>query len=72
MCDCLAKCTVALREKYDDPAAMIDCFTGHNTMLPYGLCGFYRKKNKDGSYKKNKIRVTIQPTYCPFCGAKYE
>jgi len=76
MCDCVSVVNEALKKDYEDDQAEINVgFSFSNNSLvvkPCGLAMQYHKKKKDGTYSDKKTTVSITPTFCPFCGTKYD
>jgi hypothetical protein len=73
MCNCIEKVSNAIREDYEDPEAELDTIMVMQVdaiNLYPRLAATYRPKKKDGTFAKVKM-VGIRPTYCPFCGVKY-
>jgi hypothetical protein len=66
MCDCIEKVEEKLSEKMGEPCSLVECglFSGKTfSIIEY----------KDTSYKKPKTcKVSVQHSYCPFCGNKYD
>ena len=75
MCDCLSKVNEAIREDYEDSEAELQTTlimkVGSIVVYPL-LAASYHKKKKDGSFSKVKSVVGVRPTFCPFCGIRYE
>lgn len=73
-CTCVHKFEVGLRELTKDPEAYLETATslppGRSRTYPY-IHGMVRKQSRDGTWGKAKPRVVV-PTYCPFCGKRYE
>ncbi len=74
MCDCLEKTRLLIVEKTGDPDAYIDVTYNFNNLgqKPAGMRAHYREKKKDGSFKERETHIGISPTFCPFCGVKYD
>ena len=74
-CDCITKVNEKLRENFDDEKAEVSvalCLD-NNVLDAYpALTATYHKKKKDGTYADKKTEVSLRPSYCPFCGIKYE
>jgi len=72
-CDCVTKVEAKLVDFTGDEQAQLICPISFNTLARKpGMEYTYREKKKDGSYKTNKKSCIMIPTYCPFCGIKYE
>ncbi len=71
-CDCIKEIEKCLEKETGDPNVMLDVtFNIKGKMYP-AIHYFLRKKRKDGSLGLQQIREIIVPTFCPFCGEKYE
>ena len=72
-CDCITTISEALRKDLEDDRASLDTVLtiSSSVMDAYpALTVTYHPKKKDGSYGKEK-KISIRPTFCPFCGQKY-
>ena len=74
MCECVKKFNLALREKTGDDdahiAGLINASAG-GKLYPE-LRYVYRKKKMDGTLAVKKSEGILVPTFCPFCGVRYE
>lgn len=70
-CDCLTEINERVKEQTGDSEAYIDfAFTMSGKSfprIPYN----YRKKKRDGTFHAKESEGTIIPTFCPWCGVKY-
>jgi hypothetical protein len=75
-CNCIKDVQDLIRERYQDPEATINVgfAFGGNTLdvKPSGMGFTYRPKKKDGTYSTKQKEGGLSPSYCPFCGKKYE
>lgn len=74
MCNCIEETTKLIIERTGDPNAYIHCSYSFSNLeaKPSGLTACYREKKWDGTFKERESKIGIVPTYCPFCGKKYE
>jgi len=75
VCDCIATTEKLIREKTGDPNAWVQTSVSileKGQEYPSGLMAFYREKRADGRFKLKESRIGIKPTFCPFCGVKYD
>ena len=74
MCNCIETMEKLISEKTGDPDAYLG--VSYNPLdlseKPTGMYAMYREKKKDGTFKERETRIGIVPTYCPFCGKKYD
>ena len=73
-CDCLVKVNKLLQEQYDDSEARVVlnlCVLDGKLDVYPGISAECRQKKKDGTFGKKKT-ISIRPSFCPFCGKKYE
>lgn len=73
MCECINEVDKVIKEKYKDPLASLDTIwnLADGSFYPR-LSATYRKQKKNGDFNIGNTSLTISPTYCPFCGVKYE
>jgi hypothetical protein len=74
VCNCLDKVIKGVKEQTGDEDATVDwtvVFSNPVRYLPR-IEYTYRKKNKNGLFQKRIEKGTMIPTYCPWCGKKYE
>lgn len=72
MCNCLEEINEKYREQTgDNYAGVCSIFSFDFGSLPK-LEAHHRFKKKDGTLINRNITETIIPTYCPFCGKKYD
>jgi len=75
-CNCIKDVDQKIKKQTNDPDACVDwaivgLFAGHPQYLPK-INYTYRKSDKKGTLTKKTFEGTIIPTFCPFCGVKYE
>lgn len=72
-CDCFNQAKKMIREQTGDPLAnmrgVIAIVKGTMMFLP-SIAVLYRKKKKDGTFRKNNSEIDLTYGYCPFCGKK--
>lgn len=73
MCNCYNEVEKKYKERTGDEKAKIDgaLIFGSGCFYPT-LTGLYHKKKKDGTLSNRVSEEHILPTYCPFCGKRYE
>ena len=77
-CDCINDIQNKLRESLGDPEASIDVGfllnrrTNQMMLVPAGLVLKTRRTKKDGTLMSGKTTVPLTPSFCPFCGTRYE
>lgn len=69
-CDCLDKFDKAIKKEFPDPQACVEWVSDLSGNSWPRLVATYRKPTK-GGFTKKVFEKTIVPTYCPFCGKKY-
>ena len=71
-CECLTKVLEQVKEKTGDPEgtiSMVFFMSGEaRPRIPYT----YRKKKKSGEFHSKETEASMIPSYCPWCGVKYE
>lgn len=75
MCDCIDKVEAELQKKTGDPMAEIISayvFGVEKTSVVPHMEYQYRRKNKNGEFDERKKTGTMLPTFCPFCGVRYD
>lgn len=74
MCGCLDKVEEEVKKQTKDENACVDfalVFGTEARMYPR-ISYSYQKRNKVGVMAKKKYEGTLLPTYCPWCGKKYD
>lgn len=75
LCNCIEDTEKLIIEKTGDPEAYMHVYYAlgeKTTIKPAGMHLFYHEKKKDGTFKQSESKIAIVPTFCPFCGKKYE
>lgn len=73
MCNCIREITKKIKEQTKDDMAFIESVFLINTLSEVPKISFkYNARKKDGTKSKNKTEQILIPTFCPFCGVKYE
>lgn len=73
MCNCIREINKKIKEQTKDDMAFIESVFFINTLSEVPKISFrYNARKKDGTKRKNKTEQNIIPTFCPFCGVKYE
>jgi len=73
-CECFEQLSKELRKKYEDDKGYIDWILtiGKESDVLPRMRFVYHKLRKDKSRQKKESEITLAPSYCPFCGRKYE
>ena len=72
MCNCIEEINKRIKEQTKDDMAFIESvFVSTLSEVPK-ISFRYNARKKDGTKSKNKTEQIIIPTFCPFCGVKYE
>ena len=72
MCKCLNEIEKTICEKSEDPNAYIVSLLDFKTGVSKPSMQYrFRKKKKNGEYGRENT-VLLVPTFCPFCGIKYD
>lgn len=74
MCDCIDKVQQKLAEHFPEAKIDVGFQLGENSLSvkPSGLGFEFQEFKKDGTPKPKKTHRSLVPTFCPFCGVKYE
>lgn len=70
-CGCFVRIDSELKEKTGDPEASLNWVARMSGECYPRLSYTYRKKKKSGEFHGKETEGTILPTFCPFCGVKY-
>ena len=73
MCHCIREINKKIKEQTKDDMAFIESVFLINTLSEVPKISFrYNERKKDGTKSKKKTEQNLIPTFCPFCGVKYE
>ena len=72
MCNCYDEVVKKYREETGDPhAGVYGCYSFSLGEVPE-IKAHHRFRRKDGVLTDRTVTECILPTFCPFCGRKYE
>lgn len=74
MCKCLETVIQRVKEQTGDDEATVDWTMVFGEPMRYypRMTYTYRKKSKVGVFQQKVHEGTLIPTYCPWCGKKYD
>ena len=73
MCNCIREINKKIKEQTKDDMAFIESVFLINTLSEVPKISFkYNARKKDGAKSKKKTEQNLIPTFCSFCGVKYE